>query len=73
MSLPGFGAWKLNGKIEMKFISITFLASLLCGCGTLKQMAPNTWYATWTEGDTLNKGQNSIALGVSGALPWGKQ
>lgn len=48
-------------------------SALLGGCSTLKNMAPNSWNVTYYEPTNGDKSGQTIAVGVSGALPWGKQ
>jgi hypothetical protein len=57
----------------MKFLLMLITTSSTI-CSTIKQMAPNSWNVTFYEPTTghQNEGQ-IIGVGVSGALPFGKQ
>ena len=46
---------------------------LFGGCAAIKQMAPNSWNVTYYEPTDGNRSGQTIAVGVSGALPFGKQ
>jgi hypothetical protein len=54
----------------MKTLALLILIGC-CGCHTLKKMAPNSWNATWYEGDQFKPGNNMLGIGESGPLPRG--
>jgi hypothetical protein len=56
----------------MKKILLILAVAGQCGCSTLKSMAPNSWNVTYYEPTGEDKGGRTIAVGVSGSLPFGK-
>lgn len=56
-----------------KILAIAIVAIGCSGCSAMKDMAPNSWNVTYYEPTTGDRSGQTIAVGVSGALPFGKQ
>ena len=54
-------------------ILLISLVAACAGCKALKDAAPNSWNVTYYEPTGTDKSGREISVGVSGALPWGKQ
>lgn len=65
-------AKKLLWNPPVKIIALLLLVGN-SGCAVLKEMAPNSWNATYYEPTDGSRSGQTIAVGVSGALPFGKQ
>ena len=56
----------------MKILALLLLVAC-SGCTALKNMAPNSWNATYYEPLDGDRSGQMVGVGVSGALPFGKQ